>query len=119
MFKEELQRLVQHTPGAVAACVMGYDGIPIDSHDGEHADGSEQAALVELGNLAAQARSAAEATGTPGVDDITLTTSRFTALMRPLTPEYVLGLVVRPGGLVGKGRYLMRVSAQNIAAQLS
>jgi predicted regulator of Ras-like GTPase activity (Roadblock/LC7/MglB family) len=118
MFKEQLQHLLDKTPGALAASVMGYDGIPIDSVDAANA-GDAQSALIELGNLASQAKAAAEASGTGEMRDITLTSTRFTALLLPITSEYFLGMVVAVDGLTGKGRYLMRVAAPKMADQLT
>jgi predicted regulator of Ras-like GTPase activity (Roadblock/LC7/MglB family) len=118
MFKEQLEQLLAQTPGGLAATVMGYDGIPIDAVDAPDA-ADAQSALIELGNLAAQAKAAADASGTGAMTDLTLTSARFTSLLTPITDEYFLGLVVALDGLSGKGRYLMRIAAPKMAQQLS
>ena len=118
MFTEILSRLLQETPGARSATVMGFDGIAIESQDSADANGSEQSAAVELAAVSSQLKRAAESLGVGDVREVTLDLDGQVTLLRPLTPEYLLALTLAPGGYVGKGRYLMRIFAPQLPAAL-
>ncbi len=118
MFTEILQQLLADVPGARSATVMGFDGIAITTKDSLSADGTEAAAAVEVAAVTSQLRRAAEGIGAGEVREITLETDGLTTLLRPLTSEYCLAMTLGPEGLAGKGRYLMRILAPRIAAEL-
>jgi predicted regulator of Ras-like GTPase activity (Roadblock/LC7/MglB family) len=118
MFGELLLQLLSQVPGARSATVMGFDGIAIDSKDSMMADGTEAAAAVEVAAVTSQLKRAAEGIGAGDVREITLETDGLTTLLRPLTSEYCLALTIGPDGLTGKGRYLMRVLAPKLVAEL-
>ena len=119
LFRELLEKLLQETPGARSATLMGFDGIAIDTCDAPAAGGNEQAAAVELGAIASQLRRAAESLGAGEVREVTLETDGMVTVLRPLTTEYFVALTVGPDGFAGKGRYLMRVLAPKLVAELS
>ncbi|MDP2340027.1 MAG: roadblock/LC7 domain-containing protein [Deltaproteobacteria bacterium] len=118
MFTEILERLLRETPGALSATVMGFDGIAIEQKDAPEATGSEQNAAVEVAAVASQLKRAAEGLGAGEVREVSLELDGMVTLLRPLTPEYLLALTVGPGGYAGKGRYLMRILAPQITAEL-
>ena len=119
MFSDVLQQLLAEVPGARSCTVMGFDGIAITSKDALTADGTESAAAVEVAAVTSQLKRAAEGIGAGEVKEITLETDGLTTVLRPLTSEYCLALTLGPEGLTGKGRYLMRVLAPRIAAELA
>lgn len=118
MFTEILDRLLRETPGARSATVMGFDGIAIESKDAPDANGSEQSAAVEVAAVASQLKRAAEGLGAGEVREVALELDGQITLLRPLTSEYLLALTLGPGGYAGKGRYLMRLLAPQITAEL-
>jgi predicted regulator of Ras-like GTPase activity (Roadblock/LC7/MglB family) len=118
VFDDVLDRLVRETPGARSATVMGFDGIAITSKDASSATGTESAAAIEIAAVTSQLKTAAESLGAGDVKEVTLETAEQTTLLRPLTHEYFLALTIGAGGLAGKGRYLMRILAPQIAAEL-
>ncbi len=118
MFNDILDRLLRETPGARSATVMGFDGIAITSKDGAEANGSEQSAAVEVAAVTSQLKRAAEGLGAGDVREVALELDGQTTLLRPLTSEYLLALTLGPDGYAGKGRYLMRILAPQIVAEL-
>jgi len=118
MFSEILERLLAEIPGARSATVMGFDGIAIDTRDATTSEGTEQAAAVELAAVTSQLRRAAESLGAGDVKEVTLETDGLTTVLRPLTGEYLLALTLGPDGFIGKARYLMRLAAPGITAEL-
>lgn len=119
MFSEILDRILRDVPGVRSATVMGFDGIAIESRDADGADGNESAAAVEIGAVTSQLRRAAEGLGAGEVREVTLETDGMTTLLRPLTSEYFLAVTLGASGLTGKARYLMRIAAPKIAAELA
>jgi predicted regulator of Ras-like GTPase activity (Roadblock/LC7/MglB family) len=119
MFREILDRVLNETPGAVGVTLMGFDGIAIDSCEAESpGDVSPQSAAIELGAIASQLKGVAESLGAGDVREVTVHTGGLITVLRPVTPEYFLALSLRPDGNTGKGRYLMRVLAPRLAAEL-
>ena len=60
-FHEILQKLVEDTPGALAAALMGDDGIPIDEYRTDGARLDVAATAVEFQRVVQEARKAAGA----------------------------------------------------------
>lgn len=119
MFTEVLNRLLREVPGARAATVMGFDGIAIESADAQDADGTEQAATIEVAQVTSQLQRAAQGLGAGEVREISVEADGHTTLLRPVNSEYFLALTLAPGALVGKGRYMLRVMAPGIASELA
>ncbi len=119
MFTELLDRLLRETPGARSAVVMGFDGIAIESKDAPDASGNEAAAAVEVAAVTSQLKRAAEGLGAGDVREVALECEGLLTLLRPLTHEYCLALTLGPGGYAGKGRYLMRIMAPKMVAELT
>jgi len=60
-FKEDLEQICGKVDGSFAASVMGFDGIPIETHEVRPPDGIElQSLLVEYSGIVSQVRQAAE-----------------------------------------------------------
>jgi predicted regulator of Ras-like GTPase activity (Roadblock/LC7/MglB family) len=119
MFREHLDRVLNETPGAVGVTLMGFDGIAIDSTEAaEPGEISPQSAAIELGAIATQLKGVAEGLGAGDVREVTVHTGGLITVLRPVTAEYFLALSLKPGGNTGKGRYLMRVIAPKLAAEL-
>lgn len=118
MFRENLKRLVADTEGGVAGLLMGFDGIAVDSFTA--ADGGIDITTVgmEFSFILTQVRKAAEILEVGGVQEIAIRAESLTILIRVLSPEYFIALAIRPDGNYGKGRYLMRVVAPKMQAEL-
>lgn len=118
-FAEQLDRVLNETPGAVSVTFMGFDGIAIETRDApEQPAVSPQNTAIELGAVASQLKTVAAGLGAGDVEELTLYTGGLTTVLRPVTAEYFLALSLRPGGNTGKGRYLMRVVAPKLVAEL-
>jgi predicted regulator of Ras-like GTPase activity (Roadblock/LC7/MglB family) len=117
MFKEALKKLVDNVEGGIAGLVMGFDGIAVDSYT---RDGKMDITTVgmEFSFILTQLRKAAETLEVGGVQEITIKAEQLTLVMRCLNDEYFLGLALAPEGNFGKGRFLMRVVAPRLQAEL-
>ncbi len=118
-FKEDLEQICGRVGGSIVASVMGFDGIPIETHEATAPDGIElQNLLVEYSGILSQVRQAAEALQMGKASEVSISTERLVAVARPLTPDYFVVLALSPEGNVGRARYELRVAGPKVAAQL-
>ncbi len=118
-FRTHLEAVVNQVDGALACSVMGFDGISVETHQAAGPDDLElQSIWVEFANLLQQAKAAAETLKTGEVSEVSINTEKVITLMRLVTPEYFLVLALKTDGNYGKARYVLRVTAPKIKAEL-
>jgi predicted regulator of Ras-like GTPase activity (Roadblock/LC7/MglB family) len=119
MFRDNLKRLVEDTDGGVAGLLMGFDGIAVDSFVSDTGGVDIQTVGMEFSFVLIQVRKAAEILEVGGVQEVVIRAASVTILIRVLNNEYFLALAIRPDGNFGKGRYLLRVVAPRLQAELA
>jgi predicted regulator of Ras-like GTPase activity (Roadblock/LC7/MglB family) len=121
-FAAILRTLVSEAGGAIAALLLGRDGVPIEQVEVARlpADESERIASAgaELGRIFEEIRKAADSFGGGQPQETLVRLDRFWLLLRPVDEETHLLLVVAPDGNVGKARFLMRRHLPALRAQL-
>jgi predicted regulator of Ras-like GTPase activity (Roadblock/LC7/MglB family) len=121
-FREHLQDVVARVDGAVACTLMGMDGIEVDTHLAEGAAGEERpdlrTLLVEYSSLFRLAREAAETHRAGALQELSIQTSGVLTVARLVTPEYFMAVALKPDGNFGKARYMLRVTAPKLEAEL-
>lgn len=121
MFRESIQRLVNRLDGGVAAVLMGFDSIAVDScvRDGQSGHLADILTMsMEYGHLVGQLRGASERLELGPLREVTIRTEKLTLVMLLLTKDYFLACGILPGGNLGKARYLCRVAAPAMRAEL-
>ena len=120
-FREILEKLVEQTPGSLAAAIMASDGIPVDEYTrpGESVDLS--ALAVEFHGVLEQAAKVSGAVyggeGT-GLEELVLVTSEHQILFRQLDEEFFVILILGRAGMLGKARYLIRITLEELRREL-
>ena len=117
-FREHLEGVCRGVEGAVACSLMGVDGIEVETHVQDGGGVDVKSLLVEYSGVLRSAREAAEAHDAGGVDELSISTDRLQAVVRLVTPEYFMVVAITPGSNVGKARYLLRVTAPKLKAEL-
>ncbi len=118
-FREHLQDVCEHVEGAVACSLMAVDGIEVETHLAvDDAAMDLRTLLVEYSGLFRSAADAAASNQAGGLDELSVSTDRLTAVARAVTNEYFIVVALRPGGNHGKARYLLRVTAPKVKAEL-
>jgi predicted regulator of Ras-like GTPase activity (Roadblock/LC7/MglB family) len=117
-FREHLEEVCRGVDGAVACSLMGVDGIEVDTHVQDGGDLDLKSLLVEYSGVLRSAREAAEAHEAGGVAELAIATEKLHAVVRIVTPEYFMVVALTPDGNVGKARYLLRVTAPKLKAEL-
>jgi predicted regulator of Ras-like GTPase activity (Roadblock/LC7/MglB family) len=118
-FRAELERLRDAIPGALATCIMGVDGIPIDAVQQEGLDTDPAGLLVEYSALVEQIRRSAQMLAAGDLEEVAVKTERVTCLLRTINHEFFLAAVVRPEASVGRTRFLLRLRAPALGPALS
>ena len=120
-FRESIRKLVERVDGGVAGVLMGFDGITVDSYARTGYDGALpdiQTMAMEFAHLIAQARRTLQSLDAGALEEFTVRAETVTLMVRVLTGEYFLACAVLPSGNLGKTRYLMRLSAPALRADL-
>ena len=120
-FRDILQRLVEDTPGALAAVLMGSDGIPIDDYRAAGARIDLPALAVEFQRVLEEARKTSSALYQDArgrLIELILNTSENQLLFREVDEEYFVVIALEPTGSLGKARYLMRSLLRDLQREL-
>lgn len=118
-FRTHLESVVSQVDGALACSVMGFDGISVETFQKDEAGELDlSGAWVEYANLLTQLKNAAEMLKTGAVSEVSVNSEKVLTVMRLLSPEYFLVLALRADGNFGKGRYVLRVTAPKVSAEL-
>lgn len=118
MFKEPLQKIVDNVEGGIAGLVMGFDGISVESYTRNGDKMDINTVGMEFSFILTQVRKAAEILDVGGMTEISIKAEKLTIVIRVLNSDYFLALALGPDGNFGKGRYLMRVVAPRLQAEL-
>jgi len=117
-FREHLQEVCRSVDGSIACTLMGMDGIEVDTHVQAEGGIDVPSLLVELTGVLRNARDAAEAHQAGGVSEFSVATDRLVTLGRVVSPDYFMVVALRPDANQGKARYLLRVAAPKVVAEL-
>jgi len=118
MFRDSLRHLVEQTEGGFAGLLMGFDGIAVESFAKDQSKADIQTVGMEFSYILTQVRKAADTIEAGSVEEVAIRTDRMTLLIRVLSRDYFVALAIAPTGNSGKGRYLLRVTAPKIQAEL-
>ena len=121
-FRESIEKLLERIDGAVSCVLMGFDGITVDTATTlDVPPGSTpdvQTLSMELAHLIAQTRRTLESVEGGAMEEFTLRTDKLTLVVRVLTSEYFLACAILPRANLGRTRYLMRLTAPGLRADL-
>lgn len=118
MFRDSLQRIVDHVEGGVAGLLMGFDGIAVESYTRQGQAMDINTVGMEFSFILTQARKAAEILEVGRIREVTIRAEKLTLVIRVLSNDYFLALALTPEGNFGKGRYLLRVTAPRVEEEL-
>lgn len=99
--------------------LMGFDGITVVSEVAPDCSLDLELMGAELSAIVNQARQAAFVSQFGQSREFVIRSDDTTILLRVLTDDYFIVLVMGPQAHVGKGRFLLRLVEKEIVAQLS
>lgn len=118
MFAEILKKVVDHVDGGLGAVIMGLDGIPVETYTRQPDRVDINTVGMEFSFILTQARKAAESVKIGTFEELTVKADNLVLVLRMLSPQYFLGVAIASDGNFGKCRYLMRLAAPRLVAQL-
>lgn len=117
---EILRKIVESTPGAKGAILMGFDGISVEQWvkpEFENELDIESMAM-EFSFRFLELRDAANSLEMGAISDITLKAEFGTVLVRVLSQEYFATVLLGNPAHMGKGRWMLRSQAQALRSDL-
>jgi predicted regulator of Ras-like GTPase activity (Roadblock/LC7/MglB family) len=118
MLGDQLKRIVESTPGAAGAILMGFDGIAVMQHVAPTADIDLESTAMEFSFRFLELRRAAASLDMGEVLDITVRGERQSFVCRALSDEYFVAVLLTDAAFLGKGRFLLRTAAADLLADL-
>ena len=120
-FQEVLSKVVDSTPGARAAVVMGTDGIPVEEYRAEGTDLDLPTMAVDFQRVLEEAQKVTTQMGSDAggpLEEVILKTAGIEVLFRPIDDEYYLIVALERTGFMGKARYLVSSLLQDLREEL-
>ena len=117
-FRDILRGMVEKAEGGQGAVIMGYDGIAIDEYIKDDAPLDIQLLSVEYATLLKEIRRTVEVLKTGAMDEVSITTGLSRVIVRPISAEFFVVLVLDRDGNFGKGRYLLKRDVPKLAEAL-
>ena len=108
-FSDVLHSVAARVPETETLMIIGTDGIPIERLL-LRPDPNMEAIAAELTTLLRATVGAADDTGLGALQELAVTTERMTTLLVAITPEYFLFASLRPGAVMGRARFALRLA---------
>ncbi len=119
MLTESLEKIVQNTPGAAGAILMGFDGIAVMQYVApEYAGIDIESTAMEFSFRFVELRQAAKSLDMGAVTDITIKADSRSVCCRVLSDEYFVAIVLADSSHIGKGRWMLRSTAGELQSEL-
>lgn len=118
MFAETLKKVVDNVDGAIAAVVMGLDGIPVDSYVRQNDRIDVTTVGMEFSFILTQVRKAGDSLQVGGLEELAVKAQHLMLICRMISPQYFVAVALAPEGNFGKARYLARIATPDLVAQL-
>jgi predicted regulator of Ras-like GTPase activity (Roadblock/LC7/MglB family) len=112
-FSEVLKEAVDRVDGAVSAMIIGSDGMPVETHTTEEVLNTDDLS-AESSQMIQDINVAAETLKIGDAQEFTVVSDICSIILRRVTEEYYLALVIKTGGNYGKGRFVLRTLVPRI-----
>lgn len=117
MFKTLLQEVLDCVDHSMGIVVLDSDGLVVDKVIRGEEEKTENLA-VECINLIKETRLLTLNPHVGALEELTLQTERMRFILRAITPEYFLVLLMKPQGLAGLARYQLAKSRFKVEKEL-
>ena len=96
MFAETLKKVVDGVDGALAAVVMGLDGIPVETYVRAPDRVDVTTVGMEFSFILTQIRKAGDSLQVGGLEELSVKAQRLTLICRMISPQYFVAIEWRP-----------------------
>lgn len=109
MFKEVLQGMVDRTEGCLGSLIMGTDGIAVEKvWQPAGTEANLDVAVAEYASLLRNARRTNSEMGLGKLKEFSLTSDTGIFILRFVSEDYFIAMVLSPEGNFGRGRFELR-----------
>jgi predicted regulator of Ras-like GTPase activity (Roadblock/LC7/MglB family) len=119
MFKNVLKDIVENVDGGVASVLMGFDGIAVDSYKKQDSLFSAEDIGMEYSVVLGQIKQATQMLEIGSAREVSIFAEHMITVIRVLSDEYFVAVVVVPKGNAGKARFLLRTRAEKLLENLT
>ena len=121
MFKEALQGMIDRLDeDVIGSVIMDTEGIALEKvglvTDDPTLD--SETLGMEYTVILKSVKKTASMVDAGTVNEVLVRNEKFTTLLRIVNEDYFVALFLKPGGNVGKGRFLLRAAAANLIKEL-
>lgn len=112
-FIKTLRETVERVDGAVASVIIGSDGITVEGYSSEPSINAEQLG-AELSALIREMTMTSDSLGLGIAGEFSVAYEKYFLIVRRITDEYYITLVIKPQGNPGKGRFVLKNAVSKI-----
>ena len=117
-FKDILKMLVEQSSGALGGVIMGYDGIAIEEYLGDSAGLDVQTMAIEYASVLKEIKRTVGVLNTGELQEVSIISENCSVIVRGVSDDFFVALVLRADGNFGKGRYLLKREAPRLKEAL-
>jgi predicted regulator of Ras-like GTPase activity (Roadblock/LC7/MglB family) len=119
MFKEALQSVVDGTDGGLAGLLMDFEGIPVETYSRGESGFDIESVGAEVSVVVKAIQRASEMLDAGATREVAFRSDKLVTLIRVINESYFVAMALSPDGNLGKGRYLLRIVAPQLAEELA
>ena len=119
IFKSQFEALLEKLEHSLACMLMGFDGISVVAVAKEDVELDLDLMGAEISAFVNQLRKASFVSQFGTTKEFTFSSDKSTIMLKVLTDDYFVVLVVKPEAHLGKGRFLLRLMEDELIKELS
>lgn len=107
-FRAILKSIVEESCGGLGGVIMGYDGIAIDEYVSEGTGLDVQTLTIEYASVLKEIKRTVGVLKTGDLEEVSIISERCSVVVRGISDDFFVALVLTPEGNFGKARYLLK-----------
>jgi len=108
MFEQTLRAVIDNSDGAVGALIMGLDGISVARAGGGDSSVDIDVVAAEYTTLIRKSLRSTDDVSLGRLNELVVAAEKFAFVIKPISEEYFLVLVLRAPTGLGRARYELR-----------
>jgi len=117
-FKSILQGIVEEAGGGLGGVVMGYDGIAIEEYQAQPDRLDVHLLAVEYASVLKEIKRTVGVLQTGDLEEVSIVSELVRVIVRGVSDDFFVALVLAADGNYGKGRYLLKRDAWKLREAL-
>ena len=117
-YKGILKMIVQESCGGLGGVIMGYDGIAIDEFLSSGSGVDVPMLAVEYASVLKEIKRTVAVLQTGELEEVSIISEKCSVIVRGISDDFFVALVLGADGNFGKGRYLLKREAPKLREAL-